>query len=66
MSSIPPDPSEKPRGRPRTLVGTAAAVPVSVRLPTRLHDRLAVESLRRHVSLAHVLRERLARDLPPA
>jgi predicted HicB family RNase H-like nuclease len=42
-------------GRPKQFDGD----PVSVRLPSHLHDALSVEALRRSVSLADVIRERL-------
>jgi len=44
------------RGRPKQFDGT----PVSVRLPSRLHDALSREAIRRGVDLARVIRERLA------
>jgi predicted HicB family RNase H-like nuclease len=47
---------QKPRGRPRLYDGP----PVSVRLPSTLHDALSVEALRRQMDLSELIRERLA------
>jgi hypothetical protein len=48
------------RGRRREFDGT----PVSVRLPSALHDALSREAIRQQRDLSDVIRERLAR--PPA
>jgi hypothetical protein len=45
------------RGRPREFDGT----PVSVRLPSTLHDDIVREALRRGLDVSEVIRERLRR-----
>lgn len=52
-------PERRKPGRPRVFDGT----PVSVRLPSDLHDVLVREALRRDVDLSVVIRERLSRAL---
>jgi hypothetical protein len=49
------DQPERRRGRPREFDGT----PVSVRLPSALHDAMSREAIRRGVDLSDVIRERL-------
>jgi hypothetical protein len=50
------DEKSRTRGRPRVFDGT----PVSVRLPSAVHDALSVEAVRRGVPMADVIRERLS------
>jgi hypothetical protein len=50
------DDERKPRGRPRLFDGP----PVSVRLPSQLHDELSREALKRRRDLSDIIRERLS------
>lgn len=47
--------------RPRKF--DSEAVPVSVRLPERLHDALIHEALRRQIDLSDLMREQLSRGV---
>lgn len=53
-------PARPQRGRPKLFTGA----PISVRLTPELHDRLSIEAIRREVTLADVIRERLNHEPP--